>query len=688
MTTPRGRLARAALCLTPVLLLAACGGGGGGSTPFLPVAPPAPAPAPAPAPSPAPAPRPKALVIGVDGVQYAALQQALGDARMPALQGLGTLLPSYTGGVLGRRTQQQATDGPSWATLLTGGWADRHEIRSNYEGQAFGADTVFKLLKQHRADTRSAVVASWSGLPQLLRADKAAGYLELAKDCDGSDDCVSTEAAGALESGGYDLVVADYQGPAQVADVAGYGTDYQNALAQVDKQIATLRAALARRRAAQPQEDWLVVVATTHGLGATGVADGIPVPSNLATALVLDRRANLDAVAPAGLPANIADWYGYASTADIAPTLLTHLSALPAADTYAIDGAPLLGAPGVRQLAAVANDKRNGIRLSWTLPAPVASITVLRDGTAVATLPGTALGFEDTTMPFDASGTYAYDYTVVADKTPVSLRASLDYVKPIVLLPSVANGLTHLFPLNGALGDRLAGGQVFAPWVKGATAVYAAAGDGPLGSGTRALLSTDYTGATVCAACDGGYSIPTAGVTSTTAPFSFGFWFRSDATRSGMPVISNKNWASGANPGIAIGQYGSALRFNIGRGGDRVGDKDLGFSANTWAYVVMTVDVPALKATYYVFDPALGLQSISVTLTSAFTAALNGLNKGFSLNEDGDGGYGPNYRNGNASNTIAGRFDFAEFATWNRVLSAAEIESIARSRGSLTTLVP
>eukprot|EP01032_Pedospumella_encystans_P030810 gene30810-34772_t len=27
MTTPRGRLARAALCLTPVLLLAACGGG-------------------------------------------------------------------------------------------------------------------------------------------------------------------------------------------------------------------------------------------------------------------------------------------------------------------------------------------------------------------------------------------------------------------------------------------------------------------------------------------------------------------------------------------------------------------------------------------------------------------------------------------------------------------------------------
>lgn len=645
MTTPRGRLARAALCLTPVLLLAACGGGGGGSTPFLPVTPPAPAPAPAPAPSPAPAPRPKALVIGVDGVQYAALQQALGDARMPALQGLGTLLPSYTGGVLGQRTQQQATDGPSWATLLTGGWADRHEIRSNYEGQAFGADTVFKLLKQGRADTRSAVVASWSGLPQLLRADKAAGYLELAKDCDGSDDCVSTEAAGALESGGYDLVVADYQGPAQVADVAGYGSDYQNALAQVDRQIATLRSALARRRAAQPQEDWLVVVATTHGLGATGVADGIPVPSNLATALVLDRRANLDAAAPAGLPASIADWYGYASTADIAPTLLTHLSALPAADKYAIDGAPLLGAPGVRRLAAVANDKRNGIRLSWTLPAPVASITVLRDGAAVATLPGTALGFEDTTMPFDASGTYAYDYTVVADKTPVSLRASLDYVKPIVLLPSVANGLTHLFPLNGALGDRIAGG-------------------------------------------DGGYSVPTASVTSTTAPFSFGFWFRSDATRSGMPVISNKDWGSGNNPGLAIGQYGSALRFNIGRGGARLGDKDLGFSANTWAYVAMTVDVPALKVSYYVFDPALGLQSSSATLTSAFTAALNGLNKGFSLNEDGDGGYGPNYRNGNASNTIAGRFDFAEFATWNRVLSAAEIESIARSRGSLTTLVP
>jgi hypothetical protein len=689
MKTSRGRLARAALYLGPLLLLAACGGGSG-SAPVLQLSPSAPAPAPSPSPSPAPAPamQNKALLIGVDGVQYEALQQALGAARMPTLQGLGAVLPAYTGGIGGKPTQQQATDGPAWATLLTGAWADRHEIRSNYEGQSFQADTVFKLLKQSRATARTAAIASWSGLPQLLRADRAAGYLDLVKDCDGDDACVSSEASTAIETGNYDLVVADYQGPAQVADVAGYGTDYQNALAQVDARIAALKASLAKRRASQPGEDWLVIVTSTHGLGATGVADGIPVPSNLATVVALDRPANIAPAAPATLPTAMATWYGYAAAADVAPTVLTHLSARPAATAYAIDGSPLIGPAGARQLASAANAKRSGIQLSWTLPSAPAAITVLRDGVAVATLPGNATGFEDTTMAPAASGFYTYNYTVVADQVPASLRATLDYVKPVALMPGVATGLTHLFTLKTTLADRIDNSQVFTPWVPGATPVYAAAGDGPFGGTDTALLSTSYAGPAVCAACDGGYRIPTARVTSTTAPFSFGFWFRSDATRSGMPVVSNKNWGSGNNAGLAIGQYGSAMRFNIGRGGARLGDKDLNFSANTWAYVAMAVDVPNLKVTYFVYDPVYGMQSASAALTGAFAAALDGLNGGFTLNEDGDGGYGPNYRNGNASNTIAGRFDFGEFATWSRALTAAEVESIGRSGTSLTTLVP
>jgi hypothetical protein len=691
MKTPQGRLARAALSMSALLLLASCGGGsaGGGATPFFPLSPsPTPATPGNPAPAPAPTKQGKALVIGIDGVQYDALQQALGASRVPALQGLGTVLPAYTGGIKGKATQQQATDGPAWATLLTGAWADRHDIRSNYEGQGFKADTVFKLLKQSHATARTAAIASWSGLPQLLRTDTAAGYLDLVKDCDGSDSCVSSEASAAIEGGGYDLIVADYQGPAQVADVAGYGVDYQNALAEVDRQIATLKASLARRRAAQPDEDWLVIVTTTHGLGATGVADGIPVPSNLATIIAIDKPANLALAAPATLPVAIEPWYAYAAATDITPTVLTHLSARPAADKYVIDGSPLIGAPGVRQLSAAMNKKRSGIRLTWTLPATPAAITVLRDGAAVATLPGNTLEFEDTTMAPGASGFFTYNYTVVADQTPVSLRATLDYVKPVSLLASVANGLTHLFTLKTTLADRVNNAQTFTPWVNGATPVYTAAGDGPFGGADTALQSTNYAGPTVCTACDGGYRIPTASVTSTTAPFSFGFWFRSDATRSGMPVVSNKNWGSGNNAGIAIGQYGSALRFNIGRGGARLGDKDLNFSANTWVYVAMAVDVPGLKVTYHVYDPVYGMQSSSAALTSAFVAALNGLNNGFTLNEDGDGGYGPNYRNGNASNTIGGRFDFGEFGTWSRALTAAEVESIGRSGTSLTTLVP
>jgi len=180
-------------------------------------------------------------------------------------------------------------------------------------------------------------------------------------------------------------------------------------------------------------------------------------------------------------------------------------------------------------------------------------------------------------MAPEDSGYFTYNYTVVADQTPVSLRATLNYVKPISLQPSVA---------------------------------------------------------------------------------------------------------------IALGQYGGAVRFNIGRGGGRLGDKDLSFTPNTWEYVAMAVDVPNLAVTYYVYDPVYGIQSNSAVLTSAFVSALNGLGNGFSLNEDGDGGYGPNYRNGDASNTIGGRFDYGEFGTWNRALTKTEVESIGRSGTSLTTLLP
>lgn len=679
MNQPRPRFARVALSASLLVLLAACGGGSDPS-PTEPAKPDPVVPGTA---------RSKALLIGIDGVQYAALQQAAAATRMPTLQGLGTLLPAYTGGVKGTTTQQQATDGPGWATLLTGTWADRHQIRSNYAGQGFKADSVFKLLKGAQAGTRTAAVSSWSGLPQLLRADRSAGYLDLAKDCVGDDTCVTSETSAAIAGGNYDLIVADYKGPQQVADVAGVGTDYQNALAALDRQLATVKAALAQRRQAAPNEDWLVIVTATHGLGATGVPDGIPVPSNLASFIVLDKTANLAATAPAGLPADMTPWYAYAGAADVTPTLLAHLGALPAIAGYPLVGGPLVGAAAVRQVQVANNAKKNGLVLSWTLPATAPqAITVLRDGAEIARLPGSTTAFEDTTMALNESGNYTYDYTVVADRTPIATRATLNYVKPVLLLPSVQAGLTHLFPLAGTLSDRIDNAQVFMPWVTGATPVYAATGNGPFDGTGSALLSTNYAGPTVCAACDGGFKIATSKVSNTTASFSFGFWFRSDATRSGIPVASNKNWASGNNAGLAIGQYGSALRFNLGRGGARAGDKDLSFSANTWAYVVMAIDAAKLSANFYVYDPVLGTQSASVAITSAYLAAMNGLDTYFTLNEDGDGGYGPNYRNGNAANTIGGRFDFSEFATWNRVLTKAEVESIARSGTSLTTLTP
>ncbi|SCU76136.1 hypothetical protein CNECB9_2770044 [Cupriavidus necator] len=52
--------------------------------------------------------------------------------------------------------------------------------------------------------------------------------------------------------------------------------------------------------------------------------------------------------------------------------------------------------------------------------------------------------------------------------------------------------------------------------------------------------------------------------------FTIGFWFRTDCSQgngTGEPILSNKSYISGGNPGIAVALFGSCeIRFNLGSG--------------------------------------------------------------------------------------------------------------------------
>ena len=100
----------------------------------------------------------KALLIGVDGMQYEKLQEAIAQNMAPHIGSL-KLAKSYIGGIDGTSTEQLTNSGPGWTTILTGSWVDRHQVDANNGALRNQAPSLFEQLK--RAAPRWPATRRW-----------------------------------------------------------------------------------------------------------------------------------------------------------------------------------------------------------------------------------------------------------------------------------------------------------------------------------------------------------------------------------------------------------------------------------------------------------------------------------------------------------------------------------------------
>ena len=693
-TTPShaAHFARWLLPLATSLALAACGGGGGGGASFpLVNVPPANSGGSNPPASGTNQGKsgPKALVVEIDGLTHAALRDAMAQNKVPALQSL-RVAPAWTGGANGTPSEQRTTDGPSWATLLTGTWVTRHGVRWDTADQRIDAKlapSIFALAKQNKAaGYKTASVTANALYPRLLANES--GTVDGAVDCAGADACVTERTAQFIDAG-YDLTVAQYGAPAAAADSGLKSDAYQRAISDTSAAVGQLLARIAQRTANDAKEDWLVILTTGHGLDAFGTASGLQAIDN--KTIFIASNKTLAALPGTGTaaPADTALLQVAAAT-DIAPTVLRHLGALPSSEAYNFNGQALQAATSLRNLFAKAGADKNSIELSWTLAgAATAPVQVLRDGKLVATLPAGSTAYADPIVA-DADGVYTYQYTVVAGEASVALAAQLAYVKPATLAPTLANGLVNYYPLDTLPAADLRNASTLSPWAADADGGTSVDDGFKLPYKVKALR-VDST--VKNASGSAGYRLlQTTDVATNPAvtAYTLGFWVRTDATCSqgvsnGASMLANKNYTTGANAGLAIGLFGSCeIRFNVGAGGGiRADSNGYGLSAGQWAYVAVVIDKANLKLTGYVFDSARAMQTGSATLTSALVAQLGGLKNGIGLNEDGTGQY---YQRETSS--PRGAMDFNEFAIWNRALTTDELTSIFKSGQPLMLLLP
>jgi len=677
------RFSRWLLPIATFVALAACGGGGGGGASFpLINVPPAGGNPTAPGVNQGKS-GPKALVVEIDGLTHAALRDAMAQKKVPALQSL-QLAPAWTGGTDGALSDQPTTDGPGWATLLTGTWVPRHAVRGDTPDQRIDtklAPSVFAFAKQKKeAGYLTASVTSNALYPNLLAAET--GTVDTAVDCAGADACVTAKTSQLIDAG-YDLLVAQYGAPAATAANGLRSDAYQRAISDTSVAVGQLLARIAQRTTNDAKEDWLVILTTGHGLDAFGTTTRLKDIDSRTVFIASNKTlAALPGIGAAAPTDNTL--FKLAAATDIAPTVLRHLGALPPAEAYSFNGQALQAATSLRKLAARANADKTGIDLSWTLSGAVgAPVQVLRDGKPVATLPAGATAYSDPIVTA-VNGPFTYLYTVVAGEASV---AELAYMKPATLAPTLANGLVNYYPLDTLPAEDLKNASTLAPWAadaNGGTVV----DDGFKIPYKVKALRVDST--VKNASGSAGYRLlQTTDVATNPAvtAYTIGFWVRTDATCSqgvsnGASMLANKNYTTGANAGLAIGLFGSCeIRFNVGAGGTRADSNGYGLSAGQWAYVAVVIDKANLKLTGYVFDSARAMQTGSATLTSALVAQLGGLKNGIGLNEDGTGQY---YQRETSS--PRGAMDFNEFAIWNRALTADELTSIFESGQPLMLL--
>ena len=370
-------------------------------------------------------PIPKVLLIGVDGMQYQKLQTAIKQGKAPNIARLH-LYKSYTGGVVGTSTQQPTVSGPGWTTILTGSWVDRHQVNANDEALRNQAPSLFKQLKLAFPERKTASIVSWNVIHENFAEDIAQGYVDQAIKCSGVDPCVVEKVSHELEHGQPDLLFAHFDEPDITGHRLGFTPQYQRAIHTVDAQVGQILSALQRREKAHPEEDWLVIVLPDHGRHLPeGKDHGEQTLSEKTTFIAMNKPGNAQLSTPIGKPANpgFKGLYGFASQADIAPTVLAYLGVKPDLSSYTMDGLPLIGPVGVRQLSAQVQPERQQVTLTWRTAAPTGKrVQIYRNGQPIAQLGDHEHRYVDKDIQALKG---AVNYTLVMDGVPVSRLVSL-----------------------------------------------------------------------------------------------------------------------------------------------------------------------------------------------------------------------------------------------------------------------
>ncbi|BBZ25008.1 alkaline phosphatase family protein [Mycolicibacter hiberniae] len=282
------------------------------------------------------------LLIGTDGTNLSKILELAYDEG----SGFRTLMDQ---GITGAATEVNHTtiSGPSWSTILTGVWDDKHGVINNvFSAEPYNSwPTVFNLLEYYRPEVNTSVIADWDYINDIGEAGGYPADNNLFVPFQGSwadtDAEVTAQTISQILATTTNPDIPNFIFSYQVqVDEAGHSfgggsAEYAQAVVNVGGNIQQIMDAIAAAQA-ETGDGWTVIVTTDHGhQQSLGFGHGFQSPNETSQFVIFSLAGNEAQAGSQNLNYSIAD---------ITPTIL-QIFGVPLRSDF--DGSPMFTDPEI-----------------------------------------------------------------------------------------------------------------------------------------------------------------------------------------------------------------------------------------------------------------------------------------------------------------------------------------------------
>ena len=295
---------------------------------------------------------PKVLFVVVDGIPADVIER-VPTPTIDAIASVGGYGRATVGGPIGEPGETPTISAPGYMSLITGTWANKHNVYKNYGiSPDYRYWNLFRLARTQKPELQLAIFSTWTDNRTILLGEGAAeaGNWRFDVVVDGLekdaarfpprpmdahiadiDEAVSRDAARLIESEGPDLSWLYLQYTDDVGHERGDGPELDQAVVEMDARLSLVWSAVQARQKGF-DEDWLVIVTTDHGRDPlTGRSHG----THSKRERTIWMATNSQRLTP--------DFYSMPEIVDIYPSIATHLGiTIPEQIARHLDGASFI----------------------------------------------------------------------------------------------------------------------------------------------------------------------------------------------------------------------------------------------------------------------------------------------------------------------------------------------------------